>query len=66
MHASIANVMQGCNEFAYTVGRHGLIAGAVMVAQEVQAADKEFAGVYAKLALLSVSDDINASSFRGK
>ncbi|EMI4412031.1 hypothetical protein RGJ16_004075 [Serratia marcescens] len=47
-------------------GRLGIIAGVMMVAQEAPAVDNEFARVYTKLALLSVSDDINASSFRSE
>ena len=43
-----------------------IIAGAMLVAQEVQAASNEPAGTYTKIALLSVSDDINAASFRSE
>lgn len=46
--------------------RFGIIVGVMLVAQEVQAADNELAGVYTKLALLSASDDINAASFRSE
>ncbi|QBX68322.1 hypothetical protein [Serratia quinivorans] len=47
-------------------GGLGIIAGVMLVTQEVQAADNALAGAYTKLALLSVSDDINAASFRSE
>ncbi|UUW19167.1 hypothetical protein [Serratia ureilytica] len=42
----------------------GFIVWVMLAAKEAQAVDNALAGAYTKLALLSVSDDINAASFR--
>ncbi|AQT65915.1 hypothetical protein B0W01_20635 [Serratia marcescens] len=44
----------------------GIIVWVMLAAKEAQAVESAFAGAYTKLALLSVSDDINAASFRGE
>ncbi|MER2966838.1 hypothetical protein [Serratia ureilytica] len=42
----------------------GIIVWVMLAAKEAQAVESSLAGAYTKLALLSVSDDINAASFR--
>ncbi|EOV5094267.1 hypothetical protein ACOA8Y_003757 [Serratia marcescens] len=47
-------------------GDLGIIVWVMLAAKEAQAVESALAGTYAKLALLSVSDDINAASFRSE
>lgn len=44
----------------------GIIVWVMLAAKEAQAVESALAGAYTKLALLSVSDDINAASFRSE
>ncbi|ENR6207232.1 MULTISPECIES: hypothetical protein [Serratia] len=44
----------------------GIIVWVMLAAKEAQAVESSLAGAYTKLALLSVSDDINAASFRSE